>query len=197
MTNHDPSDVEGFWRWFETEAPALAEIVQGRRVGNITEQIDAALTRFGLPLTYEVSATEQGPELVFTAAGDPQWADFLDRMVAGAPMTAWTVHPQRPRRPLDEAVAIVRAVCGVDIGGAHFQARMLDGRFHLRFLDDALYGLPEPRREDAAALFLDYALGERLATSTVHGLDFQPAGEGIAMPLMINELIRRAARDGS
>ena len=192
MTTDNPADIAGFWAWFGSEADHLADVVQGLRAGNITETIDAALTRFGLPLTYEISATGSGPELIFTAAGDTEWARFLDDMVMMAPATRWTVHPQRPRRSLDHTLAIVHAVHGIDMRQAHFQARVHEGRFHLRFLDDGLFALPDGQRHEAAALFLDYALGERLATATVLGLDFQPAGDGIALPLMINELIRKA-----
>ena len=188
-------DVTGFWDWFEGEADRLAGVVQGEQQGEITDIIDDALNRFGLPLTYEVSASEDGPELVFAAEGNEQWAAFLRDMVLSAPSTVWKIHPQRPRRPLDETLAIVQAVYNVDLRQVRFQARVVQGRFHLRFLDDELFACTEDERYDVAALFLDYALGESLATAAIAGLDFLPSGEGIAMGLMVNELIRKAELD--
>ena len=194
MTQLASADVAGFWRWFSQEADNLAEVVSGRSQGNLTAALDSALTRFGLPLTYEVSANAHGPELIFAAEGDPQRTEFLKRMVERAPTTQWSIHAERPRRTLDGALQIVSAVYGVELRDARFQVRVVDGRFHLRFLDDALFAQAERRRHDVAALFLDYALGESVATAMVAGLDFQPSGDGIAMPLMVNELIRKAQR---
>ena len=193
----DVTNVAGFWRWFEGQADTLAEVVAGRRHANITQMMDAALTEHGLPLTYEISAGVDGPELIFSAEGREDWASFLTEMVEKAPATGWTIHPSRPRRPLEVALSIVREVYGVDLTDSRLQARVVDDRFHLRFLDDQLYRLADNVRHDAAALFLDYALGERLATATVAGLDFQPGGDGIAIPLMLNELIRKAESAGS
>ena len=185
-------DVQGFWRWFEDEADGLADVVSGQREANITELMDAALERFGLSLAYEVSAGRDGPELIFAAEGDSERAAFLQAMVTEAPTSKWAIHPQRPQRTLDEALAIVEAIYGVNLAEARFQVRVVDGKFHLRFLDDALFQASDDSREDVAALFLDYALGEAVATEAIGGLDFQPAGEGISMPLMVNELIRKA-----
>ncbi len=192
MTDKPTSDVAGFWAWFEAEADNLAEVVRGQRQGEITAMMDQAFLRFGLPVTYEISGSAEGPELVLTAEGDVEWASFLKTMVADAPATCWTIYGLRPRRPLEEAIRIVRVVHGVDLGEARFQARVVDGRFHLRFLDDVLFRMDDRRRSAVAALFLDYALGEEVATRTVGGLDFQPSGDGIAMGLMVNELIRNA-----
>lgn len=192
MNDHQSPDVVGFWAWFAGEADGLAATVSGEGQARITTLMDEALARFRLPITYEVSAGESGPELVFTAEGDRERAEFLKKVVEQAPKTVWSIHPLRPRRPLDAALAIVHAVHGLDLAPARFQARVVDGMFHLRFLSDELFRLDDKVRHDAAALFLDYALGEELATATVAGLDFQPSGEGISMALMVNELIRKA-----
>ena len=187
-----PRNSSGFWAWFQQQAGRLAEMMSSAERTRITALMDEALTQYGLPIRYEVSTGIEGPELVFSAEGSDAWAEFLTEMVAQAPATVWTIHAQRPRRRLDEALTIVQAVYDIDLSGARFQVRVVSGRYHLRFIHDALYSSQEELRYEIAALFLDYALGERLATSAVAGLDFQPVGDGIAMPLMVNELIREA-----
>lgn len=189
-TDAASADCSGFWRWFAGHQAELLDIMGGRRAGRVTELIDQALAAHHLDLVYEVTSSALGAELTFTPEGDPVLARFLDHFVALAPtFEGWVVFARVQRKPLTTALAFVRALHGLDLGDARFRFRIEDDRYLLCFLDDGLFALDEDRRFAVASTFLDHALGEELAMQHLGALEFQPAGEGVAMGLMINEII--------
>lgn len=185
------ADIRGFWSWFAEHHRELLDIVAGRRAGRVTELVDAALAAAGLALTYEVTGTPYGAELTFTPRGDPQLASFIDRLVAAAPsFDSWVIHGRRQRKSLASALAITKALHGLDISGARVKVRFTHEQYFLQFLHAELAALEEDQRYAVAVDFLDYALGEHVAMSFIGGLDFKPAGDGIETALVINQIIR-------
>lgn len=192
MTEKAP-DFRGFWQWFADHNADLLQIMAGQRSGRITDIVDDALEAHGISFVYEITEGTFGGELTFSPEGDPQIAQVLDRFVAQAPsFDTWVIHSRRQRKPLEAALAFVRALHGVDLHGLHFKVRKLGGQFHLQFIHPALAGLGEDDRFATAATFLDHALGEAMAMSFIGSLDFRAAGDGIDMPLVLNQIIREA-----
>ncbi len=190
---NDAPDYRGFWQWFADHHAEILEIMAGQRQGRVTEVIDAALEQHHLDFVYEVTEGTFGGELTFTPEGDPNLARVLDRFVAQAPsFDTWVIHSRRQRKPLNAALAFVKAIHDIDLHGMHFNVRKLSGQYHLQFLHSELAAFDDDRRFAVAATFLDHALGEALAMGFVGTVDFQSTGEGIDMPLVINQIIREA-----
>lgn len=186
-------DYRGFWQWFADHQHEILEIMAGQRQGRVTDVIDDALGRFRLNVVYEVTEGTFGGELTFTPEGDANLARVLDRFVAQAPsFDTWVIHSRRQRKPLNSALAFVKAIHGVDLHGLHFNVRKLNGQYHLRFLHPELAALDDDKRFGVAATFLDHALGEALSMGFVGTVDFQATGDGIDMPLVLNQIIREA-----
>jgi hypothetical protein len=183
-------NILGFWTWFAENNARITEIMEGKREGRVTDLIDSALAANGLDFTYEVTEGVFGGELTFTPEGDPQLAAFVDRFVAHAPSFGdWVVFSRVQRKALGTALAFVKALHGVDLEDARFKVVWADERFHLCFLHDGLFALDEDKRYAVVSTFLDHALGEEISMEWVGTLDFKPSGEGVAMGLMINEII--------
>ncbi len=186
-------DYRGFWQWFADHNSEILEIMAGRREGRVTEVVDEALRRFNLAFVYEVTEGTFGGELTFTPEGDAGLARVLDRFVAQAPsFDTWVVHSRRQRKALTAALAFVQAIHGVDLQGLHLKVRQLNGQYHLQFIHQELAACSEDRRFAVAATFLDHSLGEAVAMTFVGTLDFQATGDGIDMPLVVNQIIREA-----
>lgn len=188
------ADVAGFWAWFSEHHAELAGIVAGSRSGRVTELIDRALAANKLELTYEVTGGREGAELTFTPCGDPDAARFIDRVLAAAPsFPGWKLNGRIQKTSLPAALELVRLVHGIDVADARFKFVFLEDQFHLCFLHDRLAALPDEQRLAIAGSLLDHALGEELSMEFIGDLEFRPAGEGISMALLINEIVRHTA----
>jgi hypothetical protein len=193
MSTLKEPDLAGFWAWFAERESEILEIVTGKRAGRVTEMIDRALEAHGLDLTYEVTEGSAGGELTFTPEGDPELGRFLDRFVAAAPsLSSWLIFSRVQRKPFPTALAFVKALYGIDISDAHFKVAYVADRYHLCFLHDGLAALDEDRRFLVASTLLDHALGEALVMESIGQLEFKPSAEGVAMSLLINEIILEA-----
>jgi hypothetical protein len=191
-------DIDGFWKWFADNHESILEIMAGRRDGKVTELLDRALESNHLNLTYEVTGGERGGELTFTPEGDPMVAAFIDQFLEKAPaLDTWIIHGRIQRKPIDAAIAFVKAVHGIDLSDLHFKVRHLDEQYHLLFLSDALMNLEEDHRFEVAGTFLDHALGEARAMEYIGSVDFSEAKEGgIEMGLVINQITRETGGTG-
>ena len=186
-------DFQGFWTWFADHNEEILEIMAGRRPGRVTDVLDAALRSRNLNFVYEVTEGTFGGELTFTPEGDPGVAKVLDRFVAMAPsFETWVVHSRRQRKPLSAALAFTKALHGIDLHGLHLNVRKLGGQYHLQFLHPELAAQDDDRRFAVAATFLDHALGEAMSMSIIGSVDFKERGDGIDMPLVVNQIIREA-----
>lgn len=187
---NDP-DIRAFWAWFADHQAEILEIIQGKKPGRVTEMIDEALAKTNLHhLTYEVTGGPHGAELTFTPTGDPLLAYFIDRFVAAAPsFEHWMIFSRVQRKSLAAALKFVKAIHGVDLADAKLKSVELDDRYHLCFLHDGLYSMTDERRWAVASTFLDHALGEQTMMDWIGQIEFKKSGEGIAMGLLINEII--------
>ena len=189
MSSDQAPDIIGFWKWFADHNHEILEIMAGRRQGRVTDVIDDALSRHNLGFVYEITEGTFGGELTFTPDGDHQLARAVDHFVAQAPsFETWVIHSRRQRKALSAALAFVEALHGVDLHGLHFNVRKLDGQYHLQFIHAGLAACQDDRRYAVAATFLDHALGEATAMTFIGALDFQAAGEGIDMGLVVNQI---------
>lgn len=186
----DP-DIRGFWTWFADHQAEVLEIIRGTKTGRVTEMIDQALAATHLHhLTYEITGGALGAELTFTPQGDPLLGYFIDRFVSAAPsFESWMIFARVQRKSLAAALKFVKALHGVDISEAKLKSVELDDRYHLCFLHDELFKMAEERRYSIAMTFLDHALGEQTVMDWIGQIEFKKAGEGIAMGLLINEII--------
>ncbi len=55
--------------------------------------------------------------------------------------------------------------------------------------------MSEDERYEVASTFLDHALGEQTVIDYVGQIEFQPTGGGVAMALLINQIIRETSND--
>jgi hypothetical protein len=186
------ADVDGFWKWFEAHHEEILEIMGGRRDGKVTDMVDKALEQHRLNLTYDITEGVKGAELTFTPMGDANVAAFIDALLAKAPkLDTWVMHGRTQRKSLTAALAFIQAVYAIDLADLHFKVKQTDEKYHLLFLSDPLAALPEEKRFEVAASFLDHALGEDLAMEIIGSVDFKPARPGgIEMGLVINQIIR-------
>jgi hypothetical protein len=186
-------DFRGFWQWFADHQLEILEIMAGRRPGRVTDVLDDALRGRNLNFVYEVTEGTFGGELTFTPEGDAAVAKVLDRFVAMAPsFDTWVVHSRRQQKPISAALAFTKAIHGIDLHGLHLNVRKLSGQYHLQFIHPELAALGDDRRFAVVATFLDHALGEALSMSVIGSVDFKQVGDGIDMPLVINQIIREA-----
>jgi hypothetical protein len=196
-TEHDkaPPDMLGFWQWFADHQSELLEIVQGKKAGRVTELIDGALASARLGhLTYEVTGGPAGAELTFTPQGDPVLARFIDHFIASAPsFERWMIFGRVQRKSLAAALKFVKAIHGIDISDARMKSVELEDRYHLCFLHDGLFALDEEKRFAIASTLLDHAIGEQTVMQWIGQIEFRKSGEGVAMGLLFNEIMRETA----
>ncbi|MCA9549159.1 MAG: hypothetical protein KC933_03930 [Myxococcales bacterium] len=186
-------DFRGFWQWFADHHAEILEIMAGRRPGRVTDILDDALRSRNLSFVYEVTEGTFGGELTFTPEGDDNVAKVIDHFVAMAPsFDTWVVHSRRQQKPLNAALAFTKAVHGIDLTGLHLNVRNLHGQYHLQFIHRELAAADDDKRFAVAATFLDHALGEALSMSIIGSVDFKAQGDGIDMPLVLNQIIREA-----
>jgi hypothetical protein len=155
--------VAGFWRWFETNAPAIAADVRGlkrrpKASRLTTHDLTARLRRIHPMLVHEVGVDADGDvELIVSADGNRAAFDAVLRTVGAAPVLPGFKVTAFRRRAEPE---IVLGMFGqeVRLEDIRYEAWPEDDRMGVRLYIP--FDLDEPERHAMGFVLLDMALGE-------------------------------------
>jgi len=165
-----------FWRAFGAEAVALATRVTSGDLRGVFQRVETLLLEHGFDFCFDL--TEEGHEaaLVLTPEGDPVQARRIDELVHSRPeIPGWRVYGRRQRKPLADAVAVVRNIYDVDVSDATFDLRETPRGFEVTMRSKAVRNLKTEEAQGLIATFLDHAVGEAVVMERVAGL---VAGQG-------------------
>lgn len=174
---------EAFWKWFtstdrtRTDAHELL-----RKVVKRVKHIHPALT-------IEVATAGEPRELVFSADGVREAAQFVDAIVDAAPLLpGWTFTRFRPRHPIDEDISLDYGGVRHDIGsirvGAVPYESLVDLHVFVPWRDD-----PAQREPDGPTFIaLDMALGEWMMMTCIGEITVRPLAQAPRQTVPLNRL---------
>lgn len=171
--------ITSFWLRFKPDAGLLHEALLQNQTRDVFRRIEQILQECGHDYCFDVTSDNRTAILIFSPEGDAATAQDIDKLLkAGPPIPGWLFFGRRQKKPLNDALAIIRNMYGVDLQDATFDLTDSQSELVVTMFSPQVEKLTPNGAKGLVATFLDHAIGEDFSMRHVSRMEARAKGVG-------------------